>query len=806
MTIWHDVRIAARLLLKDRGLTLAAVTALALGIAATTTVFTIVNAVVLRDMPFDEPDRIVEIGTRVPQGNRGVSYLDLQDWRARTRTFEGIAGFAQTSMNVSDDNPAPERFQGAYLSADAFRLVGHQPIIGRNFLPEDERPGAPSVVMLGYSAWQGRYKSDRSVVGRTIRVNGAPSTVIGVMDEGFRFPMVADVWQPITLLPPDQLQRRDARGIGALGRMHAGVTVAQAQDDLGIVMANLAREYPATNADVQPRVTAFRLGAGPQVNVVMYALMGAVVFVLLIACANVANLLLARAADRTREVSVRMALGASRWDIVRQLLVESLLLASAGGVIGLGLSVAGVRLFTRAVTGTGEPYWLRFTMDVQVFAFFAAACLGTAVLFGLAPALHASKLNVSETLNESGRGTAGTSSVRRWAGALVILQLALAPALLAGAGLMIRTLLAAYQTDGGIDTAGLVRMRLVLPSQAYPTAERRMQFYRQLEDRLAETPNVRAALATVAPQEGVDPHEISFDGRPDNAAGARPVIGLMTIGLRYFDTLGVPLLRGRDFARGDGETGDVPAIVNARFAALHFPDEDPIGRRIQLKATRPGDSTLEWVTIVGLAPNVRQRDADQDRSFDPVVYVPYASNPLTFTSILVRSPSDLSLVSSQLRDHVRALDPDLPLFNIITIDELLAADRWPFRVFGSMFSIFAVIALIMASVGLYAVTSRSVAQRTREIGVRMALGAEAREIWWLVTRRVSIQIGIGLLIGMIGAVGVGQLLRSLIQVSATDPLTMIAVPLLLLLVAFGASVVPARRAMRLDPVAALRAE
>ena len=538
----------------------------------------------------------------------------------------------------------------------------------------------------------------------------------------------------------------------------------------------------------------------------MYALMGAVAFVLLIACANVANLLLARAADRTREVSVRMALGASRWRIVRQLLVESLLLAAAGGVIGLALSVAGVRLFTRAVTGTGEPYWLRFTMDLPVFAFFAAACLGTAVLFGLAPALHTSRLNVSGTLNESGRGTAGTRSARRWAGALVILQLALAPALLAGAGLMIRTLVDAYRTDPGIDTAGLVRMRLVLGAQAYPNPERRVQFYRQLDERLAAIPNARVALANVAPQEGVDPHEVSVDGRTDNTGGPRPIVGLMTVGLRYFDTLGVSLLRGRDFLPGDGTSGDVPAIVNARFAALHFPNEDPIGRRVRLKAARRGDSTLDRVTIVGVVPNVRQRDPNGEREFDPVVYVPYASNPLTFTSILVRSPSDLSLVSAQLREQVQALDPDLPLFNIITVDELLAADRWPFRVFGSMFSIFALIALVIATVGLYAVTTRSVVQRTREIGVRMALGAEAREIWWLVTRRVSLQIGTGLLLGMIGAFGVGQLLQSLIRVSPTDPVTLTTVPVVLLLVALGAALVPARRAMRLDPVAALRQE
>ena len=806
MTIWQDVRLAARLLIRDRSLTFAAVAALALGIAATTTVFTIVNAVVLRDMPFDEPDRIVELGTRVPRGNRGVSYPDLLDWRERTRSFDGIAAFAQTTMNVSEETIAPERFQGTYISANAFGLIGHQPILGRRFSPDDERSGAQAVVILGHDAWKNRYRSDPAVVGRTIRVNGVPSVVIGVMAERFKFPFSADMWQPITLLPVERLQGRETRTMGAVGRLKTGVTVEQALDDVGLVMAALAREYPATNVDVGGRVSLFRLGANDQISLVMFTLLGAVASVLVIACANVANLLLARAMDRTREVSVRMAIGASRWRIIRQLLVESLLLATTAGAIGLALSVAGVRLFRNAVTGTGEPYWLDFTMDLRVFAFFALACLGTAVIFGLAPALQTANTRLSETLNESGRGTAGTRGARRWASALVVVQLALAPVLLSGAGLMMRTLLESYRTDVGITTAGLVRVRLSLPDQEYPDPARKAQFYRQLEERLAAAPNLKAALASTAPQEGAAFREVSFDGRSEGAAGTRPIAGMMTIGLRYFDTLGVSLLRGRDFTSADGGTSETPGIVNARFVEMHFADTDPIGRRIRLWPAGGPVEGPEWVTVIGVAPNVRQRDVDGG-DFDPIVYVPYASNPLTFTSILVRSPSDLSLVASQLREHVQAMDPDLPLFEIVTIDELLAEDRWPFRVFGSMFTVFAVIALVITAVGLYAVTARSVSQRTREIGVRMALGAEAREVWWIVTRRVSIQIAIGLAIGMIGALGVGRLLQgTLVRVSPTDPITMIGVPALLVMVGLLASLVPARQAMRLDPVAALRAD
>jgi predicted permease len=815
MTLWNDIRIAARVLLRERGVTLAAVAALALGIAATNTVFTIVNGALLKDMPFDQPDRIVVLGTRAAQGNRGVSYADLRDWRERLRTFDGIAGFAQTTMNVSDEDRGAERLSGALVDASVFRLIGHAPILGRDFVPDDDRPGAQPVVVLGHAAWRNRYGSDPGVLGRTLRINGVPSVIIGVMAEGFMFPFRAEAWQPLGLLARDTRERRDMRTLGVVGRLRGGVTREQARNDLGIVLAGLAREHPATNAGLEPRVEEYRtLGVGEEIRVVFYALLGAVVFVLLIACANVANLLLARAADRAREVSVRMAVGASRWQIVRQLLVESLLLSVIAGVIGFGLSVVSVRLFTRAVTGTGEPYWLDFTMDPGVFAFFAAVCLGTALIFGLAPALHTSGLNVSGTLNESGRSGTGTMRARRWAGALVVGQLALALVLLTGAGLMMRTFLAMFQLDTGIPTAGLVRMRLDLTEQKYPSAPDRVAFYQRLDERLASAPGLRATVASGAPRDGAPAHELSIDGRRNPEGTPRPTVTFMTIGRRYFDTLGARAVRGRDFGVGDGASEPI-GIVNERFAELHFPNEDPIGRRIRLTPTGgpptgplAADVGEREIRIVGVAPNIRQRDPGGTiDAFDPIVYVPYASNPLPFATILVRSEADGGVVAAQLRQQVAALDPDLPVFDVMTLDEALASDRWPLRVFGGMFGIFALVALVMATVGLYAVTSYSVAQRTREIGVRVALGARAREIWLVITRRAAVQLAIGLLVGMAGAVGMGRLLQGiLVRVSATDPVTLTLVPAVLVLVGFVACLIPARRAMRLDPVAALRHE
>jgi predicted permease len=373
---------------------------------------------------------------------------------------------------------------------------------------------------------------------------------------------------------------------------------------------------------------------------------------------------------------------------------------------------------------------------------------------------------------------------------------------------MMRTLLNQYEADPGITTAGLLRMRLVLSEQAYPTPQQRARFYRQIEERLASILNVRAALADTAPLEGALPREVSFDGVPDRGAGTRPVVSVVTIGLRYFDTLGVSVLQGRDFTPRDTGTGDAPAIVNARFAALHFPDSDPIGRRIRLTTSGQQDATEpDWVTIVGVVPNVRQLRTDESLAFDPIVYLPYAFNPLTSASILVRSESDLSLVTSQLREQVRALDANLPLFDIVTIDDLFASQLWLGRVFGSLFVTFAAIALLTAFVGLYAVTARSVLQRTREIGVRIALGARAAQIWWVVTRRVSMQTAIGLALGMPGAVALARLLHgALFQVSPTDPMTLAVVAALLVVVVFAASLVPARRAIQLDAVAALRHE
>jgi predicted permease len=538
--------------------------------------------------------------------------------------------------------------------------------------------------------------------------------------------------------------------------------------------------------------------------------------VLLIACANVANLLLARSAHRSREISVRVSIGASRWRIIRQLLVESLLLALVAGVLGLALSTVGIEMFDRATVDQGRPYWIQFTMDARVFAFLAAICLGTGIIFGLAPALHVAKTDVNEVLKEGGRSGAAGIRVRRWSTALIIGELALTLALLAGAGFMMRNFFTLYRFDLGIDTSKLTTTALALPERKYPSLEQRLAFYQRLQERLEGNPRVRSvSVMSNIPMQGGFGRRLTIDGKPLTTGEQPPNVTMLTIDPRYFDTIGLPLLRGRTFTQADGTPGQETAIINTRFAQLHFPGEDPIGRRITLSIDLAGGAppaggipTSLTATIIGIAPNVRQRDFTQ-RDPDPVAYLPFRMDPRAFMTLMARSDGDPNELMPILREELRAIDADLPLFNVRTMDAVLAQMRWPFRVFGSMFALFAVIALVLSAVGLYAVTAYSVSQRTPEIGVRMALGAQSNQVAWLFLRRAFFHVAIGLTLGVAAAFGVGRIFESanlLVQNNGRDPVTIASIAVILAAVALGACFWPARRATRLDPVVALRRE
>jgi putative ABC transport system permease protein len=813
----QDLQFAVRLLIKDKWFTLVATLALALGIGVNATVFTFVNAVLLRGLPVDEPDRVLAIISRDPVRDRqmGVSYLDFKDWRDATRTFSALAAYTSNVMNISEEGRAPERFNGVFISAGGFRVLGQAPMLGRDFLPEDDRPGAPAVVLIGGGVWKNRYGSDPSVVGRTVRVNDVPSVVIGVMPEGFRFPQQADVWQPLALVRELEQQKRNARQFEVFGRLAPEVSIDQARAELVTIGERLSRDYPDTNKDVQPNIQTFnqRFNGGP-IRAVFLSLMGAVGFVLLIACANVANLLLARSAQRSREIAVRVSIGATRWRIVRQLLLESVVLALIAGVLGLLLAFVGIRMFDAATQDVGKPYWIQFTVDGSVIAFLAAICLGTGIIFGLAPALHVSKTDVNEILKEGGRSGSAGIRVRRWSGALIIGELALTLTLLAGAGFMVRNFLTHYQMDLGIDSSKLLTMSLGLPDRKYPSLEQRLAFYQQLQDRLQNNGRIRAvSVASNVPLQGGFGRQLAIDGRPLADGEQRPVVTMLTVDPRYFETVGLPVQRGRGLTAADGSPGQEAAVINTRFAQMHFKDEDPIGKRITLSIDLGGGPPPAGgiplslsATIVGVTSNLRQRDfaaADPD----PIAYLPYRMDPRGFMMLIARSEGDPGAVTAVLREEIRAIDPDLPLFGIRTLDEALAQQRWPFRIFGTMFAIFAFIALVLSAVGLYAVTAYSVTQRTQEIGVRTALGAASSQVMWLFLRRGIIQTAIGLTLGIAGALGVGRIFESselLVQMNGRDPVTIGSIAALLAVVALVACVWPARRATVLDPLVALR--
>ncbi len=814
MSIWQDLRFAVRLLIKERWFTAVAAIALALGIGVNTAVFTFVNAVLIRGLPFEHPDRIISLGTTDARGRPlGLSKLDFQDWRDASRSFSGLSVFLGAPMNVSEEDRAPEQLSGTYGSANTFQLIGQRPLIGRDFRPDDDRPEAEPVVILGNGVWKNRYGSDPSVLGRVIKVNSLPCTVIGVMPPDMKFPVNNDLWMPFSKLPPEARDtKRDVRNLIGLGRLADGVTMAQARAELLTISGRLAQEYQATNKDIRSTIMTFNERVtGPQLRLIFLSLMGAVAFVLLIACANVANLLLARSAQRSREIAVRVSLGASRWRIVRQLLIESVLLSVVSSLLGLGLAIVGVRLFDAATTDVGKPYWMTFTMDPIVFAFLAAVCLATGILFGLAPALHVSKTDVNEVMKEGGgRSGTGGPRARRWTSALIVVEVALTLVLLAGAGFMMRSFLALYQMDLGIETSHLLTMRLTLPLTKYPKPEPRTALYQRLEERLRGVSAIQAsALTSNPPMFGGSLRQLAVDGRPAPAVERPPEVTVVIISPGYFDTLGMRLVRGRSFNDTDGTPGHESAIVNQRFVAMHFPGEDPLGRSIRLvdaSPPRPDVTPALTATIVGVVPTVRQRNF-QEPDPDPVAYLPYRADPQRFATLIVRAEGDPGAITTLVREEMRAIEPDLPLFGIQTMDNLLAQLRWSFRVFGGMFAIFAAIALVLSAVGLYAVTAYSVTQRTSEIGVRMALGAQPEQVLWLVLRRAIVQLAIGIPIGIAGAFGVGRLLQILlVQTSARDPMTIASIAALMIVVSIAACFWPARRATRLDPVSALRYE
>jgi predicted permease len=817
--LMQDIRFAARLLLKERRFTLAAVTVLALGIGANVAVFTMVNTVFLRGLPFPEPDRIVRIWT-ISQDARGSrsrpSEPTYERWRDEARSLSDLAAHTAASLSVSDDVVAPERVSAAYVSANLFRLLGQPPLVGRDFADEDDLRGASPVVVIGHRLWRDRYASDPSVIGRTLRTNGQTATIIGVMPPDMRFPGKVDLWLPRAQLPR-RAGLRSTRLFDVIGRLADEVTLDQARAELATISVGLAEAFPETNANRTSYLQPYYEWTVDEEQIGMFFLLlqAVVPFVLLIACANVANLMLARSARRAREVAVRVSLGAGRGRVVRQLLVESVLLAVVAGVAGLGVAAAGLR-WTEMVTRNMDdiPHWMTFTMDGTVFVFVAMVCLATGILFGVVPAVQASKTDVHQVLKDGGQSDIGGRQGRRWTGALIVGEVALTLVLLASAGFLVRSYLTLEGTNLGFDTSPLLTMQLSPALARYPELAQRRAFFQQVEEHLSSISAIDSVAVSNRPPIGYgNPYWLERDGRPMPAELDRLTVLRLFVSDGYFDALGVSLVRGRSFSPADGRPGQQTAVVNQRFVATYFPDQDPIGRRVRL-VSQDGPLALdrEWLTIVGVSPDIRQRLL-QDPAPDLVIYQPHRLSASTLGVLMVRTRDEPAAVTAFVRDAVRAVDAELPVYNVQTMDQRLGEELWRYRVFGSMFAVFAAIALVLSAVGLYAVTMYSVSRRAPELGLRVALGARPRQVQWLVLGQALRHVVLGALVGLGGVLVIGQFFQRvpaffdsppLPVASPADPVTLVLVVLVLALAAALACLWPLRLAAHVDPLVALR--
>lgn len=797
-----DVRHSFRALRQQPGLSLVAVIALGLGIGLTALMFSIIQGAFLRGLPFPEADRILALGTVRTGDNevdQGTQQHDFDDWRRVQQSFEIFGAYYAGTINVSDGRGPAERFDGAFLTASAFEAISATPFRGRLFRESDEVPGAPKVALLSHGLWTRRYLADEQIVGRTIRVNGQPTTVVGIMPEGFAFPTNATIWVPLTL-SLEASRKGEATELLVFGRLASTATLDTANAEFASLSKRQAETYPTTNALrsslVRPFISSF---IGPDVTSTMYTMLGAVFGVMLIACANVANLLIARTSVRTREMAIRTAIGATRAHIVKQVLTDTLLLALAGTTLGLVIAQTGIVIFNRAIIDTDPPFWIDIRIDGLVLLFTVGLAMIATLAAGLLPALQASRMDVNEILKDESRGSSG-AKVGRLSRALVIGEIAVSCGLLVASGLAIQSIINLRTTDFGFPAHEIFTTRMGLFDTTYPDAATKGRFYRDLRERVAAIPGVTGVtLATDLPATGAGGTTFALPGQTYTREEDYPSSARVSISPGFFDTFTRPIVRGRDFT--DADTADSPrvVIINESFVRKYFANTDPLGRTLTLG--RAADAPV--VTIVGIAPDVYLGDILQREPEG--LYVPLAQEPARFVSLAVRGPADVMALSDQVRQAVAAVDPDLPIYWVRTLETWVAEDNWHFSVFGGLFSVFGVAALFLATVGLYGVMSFSVSRRTQEIGVRMALGADRGRVLRLVLSQGAWQIGLGLVFGTALALGLSQLLTVMFfGVEPFDPLVFGVVITTLVVVAVLACLIPARRAMKVSPLTALR--
>ncbi len=799
-------RIAVRMLVKTPAFTAVAVLALALGIGASTTVFSAINALLVRPWPYmTEENRIIyysEYFNNHPDDDTGVAYPDYRDFKAQAKTLESV-GASEDATFILTGTDKPERYLGSFISADAFRFLGVKPALGRVFLPEEERPNAAPVALLGYDVWTAYFGSDKNVIGRVVTLNGKRVTIVGVMPKGWRFPTRSDLWMPLHF--DGKEQTRGNFYLLGFAKMKPGVSLNAVKAELQMIGSRIAAEHPDTNSGTTVRVRTFREEMTRDGKALTILLMGAVLFVHLIACANVANLLLARAATRSREIGIRLALGASRSAIVRHLLAESLFLGLIGAGLGLLFAVWGIDLMVQALP-SDLPYYINFDLDWRIVLFASALGVGSAIAFGLFPALQASRPQLIDSLKEGGRGGLGGGRGQRVRNGLVVAEVALALVLLIGAGLMVRSFFRTQAIDIGIDPANTLTFRVGMPPSQFKS-EDAAKFFKALMPQLARIPGVVSSGATTslptAGNAGVGAMALDQEPEPKEAQNARLARGIgITPG--YLTTCRIALLRGRDFTEADNEQSPPVCLIDEDAVRAWFPNTNPLGHEVRM-LSKPGEPGKRAV-IVGVVRRVIY-DRLTDKRVIPCVYIPQFQHPDSFMSVVLRTRTVPRHFVNLARSAVLAANSEIPIYRVSTMDEIVRQSFWERRFFGLFFAIFAALALFLAALGLYGVMAYSVRQRTQEIGVRMALGAQAADVLRLVTGHGLRLMAVGLVLGFAGALALTRLLQTNLEgISPRDPLSFSVVALVLLGAGLIACYLPARAAMRLDPVEALRYE
>ena len=816
-TLFQDLRYGVRMLVKRPGFTFVAVLVLALGIGANSAIFSVVNAVLLKSLPYDHPERLALVWETNPKVQIGsdllpVSAGNFTDWRNQNESFESMSLVSGANYNLTGTD-RPEQLSGAQVSASFFKLLGVEPAAGRTFTEEEDQPDRNRVVVVSHSLWQSRWAGDPDIIGKTLMLDGNSYTIIAVMPKGFNYPKATDLpayfqlppqtelWTPIALTSR-QISSRGNHNYGVLARLKPGIAIERAQSEMTSIGQNIEQQYPQL-AGWGVKVVSLEEQSIGDIRLILWVLLGAVGFVLLIACANVANLLLARASSRQKEIAIRTALGASRLQIIRQLLTESTLLALVGGGFGILIAVWGIDALL-ALSPGNLPRMDEVRVDGAVAGFTFAVSLLTGMIFGLAPAVQVSKANLNEFLKEGARGSTGGTRANRVRSTLVIVEVALSLVLLIGAGLMIRSFMQLMNVSPGFNPQNVLTMQIFLPQSKYSRGADQAAFFKQVINRVEALPGVETVGAiTHLPLSGMEESgNFSIESRPSQSFDAGTTADMRAISPNYFRSMGIPILRGRDFSETDGEQSVPVAIISESMATRFFPGEDPLGQRLKRGSST---SDLPWVTIVGIAADVKHSALEKQSR--PHLYFSYPQSPFGYMALVVRTSASPESLSVAAQSAVWAVDKDQPVVNVKTMEQYLSAAVAARRFNMTLLAAFAVVAMVLATVGIYGVISYTVTQRTHEIGIRMALGAAQRDVLKLVFGQAIMLAVIGVVIGVAASFALTRVMESLLfGVTATDPLTFIAIPLLLTGVALGACFVPARRATKVDPMVALRYE